>query len=161
MVYNRLTLHTAKAERGRAPLLQFQRKQLLVLLIACACCGQGALGRSDDPLARTTANARAGGFCSSDSSSCTSPSGRSAPGSGSWSARSSCCGISAACVSSICSLSISCNFSPWKLCSWNRGWTVLEESRCGSWNGCGIWSRSTWSNFHSSYGKIRESLWYS
>lgn len=147
----RLTLHCEDQ------MLKCQRKEGFALFTACACCGQDALAHSGDSLARRSANARACGSCSSGSSSCTSQNGRSAPVIGSGNVRSSCCGISGACVWSICSLLISCNFSPWNLCSWNCGWIVVGESHCGSWNGCGIWSRSMWNNFHFSYGKRKNS----
>lgn len=97
-----LTLR-CKAHTGRSSLLPVQRKELLAPFTACACCGRDGLARSGDSLARRSASARACGFCSSDSSSCTSPSGQSAPGIGSWNATSSCCGTSVVCVSSICS----------------------------------------------------------
>lgn len=102
-------------------MLKWQRKEGFALFTACACCGPDALAHSGDLLARRSATARACGSCSSDSSSCTSLNGRSAPGIGCGNARSSCCGISGACVSSICSLLISCSFSPSSLCSWNCG----------------------------------------
>lgn len=97
-----LTLR-CKAHTGRSSLLPVQRKELLALFTVYACCGRDGLAHSGDSLARRSASAHACGFCSSDSSSCTSPSGQSAPGIGSWNATSSCCGTSVVCVLSICS----------------------------------------------------------
>jgi len=151
-----LQAYAAKATWRRAPLPKFQRKDLPTLLISYACCGQDGLGRNDDSLARRNENAHACDSCSSDSSSCTSPSGRNAPGIGSWIGTNSCCVISVLCVLSICSLWISCNFSSWSFCKSSCGWTASEESRCGSWSGCGTWSHWMWSNFHFSYRKSED-----